>query len=251
MIFDKTLCLNNIRYLAKSKGINLGDLETGAGVSAGYLSRIGKEDNKSSPSIEVLSSIADKLGVSLDSLIGYDYAGMAPTERYVIAFIEKLASETLKGVQDWDKETSVTFSQINSFPDGSTSHPLFKVDGQSVSYNSHFASVVGTKPGGEIYHTQLTDGTSLYLAKVVYPNVSGVDYEAYIVSYDYQSDSWCVEPVCATNPANETVFDEALARLYNIAKDSCRNVKVNQAVRNAIDSFMRPPFEDDDGELPF
>ena len=252
MIFDKTKCLNNIRYLAKSKGINLGDLETGAGVSAGYLSRIGKEDNKSSPSIEVLTSIADKLGVSLDGLVGFDYAGMSPTERYIIDFIEKLASQTLGGFQNWEKETSASFANINKYPDDTTSHPLFVVSGRNITYNSYFASQEGTTPAGEFYHTPLTGRNYLYLTKVTYPNTSGCDYEIYIAEYQDYNHAWSVEPVCSTNPAMETSFDEALERLYTTVKDSCRNVKVNQAVRSVIDSFMRPPFEDiEDGELPF
>ena len=250
MIFDKMICLNNIRYLAKAKGINLGDLETGAGVSAGYLSRIGKEDNKSSPSIEVLTSIADKLGVSLDGLVGFDYAGLTPTERYIIDFIEKLITETMGGTQSWEKESLAVFANIDRYRDDTTSHPLFAVVDDRITYNSYFATKAGTSPAGEFYHTPLTASNQLYITKVSYPDVAGFDYEIYITEHIEYSHSWNIEPVCATNPGTETAFNSALERLYTTVRDACRNVKVNQNVRNIIDRFMNP-INIDDGELPF
>lgn len=248
MIYEKQKCLNNIRFLAKAKGINLGDLETGAGVSAGYLSRISKEDSRSSPSIEVLSSFSEKLGVSIDGLVGYDYAGMSPTERYIIDFIERLVDGTYNGTLTWEKESLAVFAKLSVYRDETTDHPLFVGDDDRAVYNSYFATQPGTKPVAEFYHTALTGGNVLYISKVSYPNTNGHDIELYITQkMEYQHDSH-VEPVCATNPTVETTFDTALNRLYDVIHDSCRNVKVNQAVRSAIDSFMNP--DDDDG-LPF
>lgn len=249
MIFDKQICLNNIRFLAKAKGINLGDLETGAGVSAGYLSRLSKEDSKSSPSIEVLSSIAEKLGVSIDGLVGYNYAGMSPTERYIIDFLEKLVDTTYNGDQMWDKESTAAFAKLSVYNNGSTDHPLFVGDAGQAVYNSYFATKSGTRPSGEFYHTPLTHDNVLYITKVKYPDTNGDDIEVYIVQPEGYCSNAAIEPVCATNPTVETTFDTALNRLYNVIKDSCRNVKINPAVRSAIDSFMHP--EDDGSLLPF
>ena len=79
--FDKTRCLTNIYYLARQKGIKIGDLEAEANVSTGYFSRLNKEDNKTVPSIETLLLVADKLGVSVDALVRRDYATPTPRER--------------------------------------------------------------------------------------------------------------------------------------------------------------------------
>ena len=70
--FDKNRCLNNIYFLVKEKNLRIGDLEAGAGVSIGYISRLNKDDSKATPSIEFLVSIADKLDVTIDALIQYD-----------------------------------------------------------------------------------------------------------------------------------------------------------------------------------
>ena len=64
--FDKSKCLGNIYHLVKERGLKIGDLEDQAGVSIGYLSRLNKDDNKSTPGIEFLLAVAQVLNVSLD-----------------------------------------------------------------------------------------------------------------------------------------------------------------------------------------
>lgn len=58
-------CINNIRRYAKAKDINLGQLETAAGYTAGYLSRIEKKDNIS---FKTVNAFAEKLGITADML---------------------------------------------------------------------------------------------------------------------------------------------------------------------------------------
>ena len=103
--FNKMLCLSNIYHLAKSKNIKIGDLESAAGVSAGYISRLNKADTKTSPSIEMLAVVADMLGVSLDALLYHDYESLTPTEKYVVDFLEKLRSKTHSNEEIWRRET--------------------------------------------------------------------------------------------------------------------------------------------------
>lgn len=254
MKFEKILCLNNIRHLAKAKNINIGELESAAGVSTGYLSRLSKEDSKATPSIEVLAIMASKLGVSIDGLISCDYSGLSSTEKYVMNFIETVIRRTNEGRMNWEKESMAALSSIVQYTDDSTSHPLFKVKFDKVVYNSYFASREGTKPNGEFYKAPLSNENTLYVTKVSYPNTSGEDVEVYIVSEDSYRHQWIVEPLCATNPLEPTFFDELLARLYGTTQDSCRNVKVNANVRRVIDDFLDDPFavvDEDDEQLPF
>ena len=51
MEFDKRRCMSAIYAIAKEKGVKIGDLEKEANVSTGYLSKLNKEENTSSPSI--------------------------------------------------------------------------------------------------------------------------------------------------------------------------------------------------------
>ena len=77
--FDKKRCLSNVYFLTKQKGLRLGDVETGAGVSLGYFSRLNKVDSSNNPSIEVLVSVADNLGITLDALCGFDFSSATTT----------------------------------------------------------------------------------------------------------------------------------------------------------------------------
>lgn len=251
MKYDKQMCLNNIRYLAKSKGLNLGDLETGAGVSAGYLSRVGKEDSKSSPSIEVLSFMAERLGVSVDGLIGYEYSDMTPSERYINDFIEKLIIDTHSGTRSWEKESLASLANLEVYADGSTPHPLFTAYDNRAVFNSYFAQNIGTKLTDVLFHTWLENDCQLYLAKVSYDNTSGDGYELYVVQYNQYNHVDNVEGICATNPTATTVFDALLSRFFGAVKDSCRNVKVSNNVRTIIDRYMNPIKYELDDELPF
>lgn len=57
---------NNARFLCRSQGRNIGDMEKAVGISTGYLSRIkGKEMLR----IDVGYALADYLGVNMDDLI--------------------------------------------------------------------------------------------------------------------------------------------------------------------------------------
>ena len=60
-MIDVATCIKNIRTYAKAKDINIGLLETSAGVSAGYLSRMDKKQNIS---ISTLNRFADVLNIS-------------------------------------------------------------------------------------------------------------------------------------------------------------------------------------------
>lgn len=86
--FNKQVLFDNIAFLVKERGLKIGELETGAGVSPGYISRASKEGGPT-PGIEFIANIARELQVSIDTLISAHMAEMTPTERYIISFLEK------------------------------------------------------------------------------------------------------------------------------------------------------------------
>ena len=65
---DMEICINNIKFYAKMKDINLGTLETSAGVSVGYFSRYAKRGWKKMP-VSVLYKVSEVLGVDVNSLL--------------------------------------------------------------------------------------------------------------------------------------------------------------------------------------
>ena len=93
--FDKNRCLENIYSLAKEKGVKIGELESGSGVSVGYLSRLGKEDNTSVPSVETMDKMAEILDVTVDYLLRAEEEGLPMRERTAFRFADKLIKDTL------------------------------------------------------------------------------------------------------------------------------------------------------------
>lgn len=65
--FDHKKFTNNIRALAKKKGMNLGAFELAIGVSVGYLSRVDKFAN--TPHIDTIASAAKVLDVTIEDLL--------------------------------------------------------------------------------------------------------------------------------------------------------------------------------------
>ena len=79
-----TRLTNNIRYLVKRSGGNLGEFEKSIGVSVGYFSREIKY-----PSIWTMYSAAKKLGVNLQDLIEKDFEWLGRKQE-IEAEIERL-----------------------------------------------------------------------------------------------------------------------------------------------------------------
>lgn len=254
-MFDKRLCIANIYQLAKERGIKIGDLEKNAGVSAGYLSRINKEDNNTIPTIDFIATVAAALGVTVDAIINNDYTLPTPTENYILSFIDRLLSQTNADELDWKKETKEQLRVVGYDEQGDPNHPLFAMgfeDGEPApSYNSLFNS--GYEISGDCFRLSLPNAsqTVVYLMCADDPGAEGLPfqfdaYELYIVK------KWKVQPLCQSLPAN-SLFHNCLTQLYAAAKESCNHPKLDADIMSSINAFMGGSVEDDgsDGQLPF
>ena len=85
--FDKKRMLENISFLLKEKGKKIGELETEAGVSVGYISRTSKDEN-AKPGIDFILKVAEALNISVDMLLKVDLTDLTPTEKYLLSFFE-------------------------------------------------------------------------------------------------------------------------------------------------------------------
>lgn len=251
-VYDKKVCLKNLGILIDQKKIKIGQLEQAVGVSAGYLSRLSKDDNTTKISIELLAALSEQLDVSMDTLACTDLEAMTPTEQYIYLFIEKLMQETQFSNRSWEKETQGALATVKPCGGGTTSHPLFRYEDGDVYFNSFFnPDSPYCSVGGDMFHTRISDDTLIYLANVKYNSYSSNDYELYIVEENQYNNDTSANPVCATNPKSNSAFDSKLRLLYNVVADSCKHVSVSPYVRGVIDRFMSPPADFDDGELPF
>lgn len=86
--FNPRLIFNNISYLIKEQGKKVGEVETQAGVSAGYISRNSKDAN-SKPGIDFLYKVSEILNTSIDTLIRIPLSELTPTKRYLFHSLKK------------------------------------------------------------------------------------------------------------------------------------------------------------------
>ena len=243
--FNKALFLSNVAFLAKKKGIKIGELETTADVSIGYLSRLRNE--KSIPSITVVSSIADQLGVPIDAIISIDFEATTENDLYMMQFVETLSNNTRKGALKWNIETSV---YLNSFEfDGSYNphHPLFEVGPDSnmdpeLYYVSRFHLGTPLEFSGNSFNAMIADQTFIYLMNVKRArsriNPSS-DYELYLVKYENQKKN--VSPLCCGR-RDDTFLENSLfpylENLYRAINDARQQVKLSDDIKNILDSYM-------------
>lgn len=245
MMFDKSGCIETIYSLAKDRGLKIGDLEEKAGVSRGYLSRINKEGNTSVPSIELLGSIADQLGVSVDYIVNYRVFELTEGEAYLLKFLDKLLHRTVCGKLEWVCETE---SVVNEESDTPVNNPLVSiVDNYSMEfeclykthqYNSRFGHAVLI---GNTYHTDLQGSMAkIYIMKVHYleKNEIGMTifsqpmYEIYLVDKD-------ITPLCSSYFVRSGVpLMEKIMELYKTIETSTSRIGITKESKRLMESFM-------------
>lgn len=271
-MFDKTKLINNIKVLAKRKDIQIGQLESQSGVSAGYLSR--QASNASGLSIGVVALMARMLDVSLDDLVNVDLeTTVSGTEAKVLNFIKKVVEDSHDELLNWAFYDKFLLRQIDGkvdflqeFNDNSFFYGE-SVDGNygnevqfcyrhqlSVAKESkNFVSYYIEGPG---YHVELKPGFQLLISQVRYVpfnpalSDSAPDYTegsetdqkmgVSNIELFLASSSGHVEPLCNKRQASEKLAYE-LENLLREAKASTERVQLSAFSKNIIDSYMNPP----------
>lgn len=272
-MFDKKRCIGNIYFLAKDQGKKIGDIEKRAGVSAGYISRLNKEESNTNPGIEFLAAMATDLGVSLDALINYDFEAITPTESYIIKFVERLLGQTEYYEMDWKRDLERDLKDVECDMNGNPKHPLFViaehggVQGKSrsetyvgIEYCSHFLVEETVAIAGDGYHTVMPEGSMLYLMKLqVESDDQDMPYGSEDIYELYLVENGNVEPLCHSGKYMDTPFAPVLQNLYQAVVESGKHAKIKPEVRSILDAFMRQtdpveekdPFTGDGTELVF
>ena len=100
-------------YLAKNGDIKVGDFETEMGVSQGYISRAKKSG--SMPSLDFCVKLADRMNVSLDTLMKVNLSKLNDTERLIVSFIDTLIANTSSGKLEWKIFETHVYAEIAHF----------------------------------------------------------------------------------------------------------------------------------------
>ena len=235
MKLDGKKVINNIYYLAKVNKVKIGDLENAAEVSAGYLSKLLKEDVDTIPGTEILFNISNMLNVSLDNLLRIDYNSVDPTEKYLSDFLDKVIEKTLNGRIDWKYESPTLVSQSTH------QHPLYRYDYDdscyqpSLVYDSKFwyyKEDCDATPVDNFFSFKNNE-TTYYIVQVDI-SIKEKTFRGYEF-YAYTNNE--TKKICCSSERNDLIHSH-LKNLYAVVKDYLSKPKIDEDIKNAIDSFL-------------
>ena len=125
MNYEKNRFINNVYALAKKNKLKIGVLESSCGVSVGYFARLRQGGENAAPNAELLTAFADRLSVSLDALLYFDFTQLTESEQKLLNYLEKLRFETDKRKLAWRRDPAGCGRPVPLNPDGTSAHPLF------------------------------------------------------------------------------------------------------------------------------
>ena len=240
---EKVVWAENISYLAKESGIKLMELAEEAGVAVSFFSRARKGDSRADA--KVLSKMALKLGVSLDTLMNCDLTAMTPNERLVLNFLDKVIIDANTSKLEWVKETRKEMEQLNE--EGEPVSPLFKAvekDGQfQLEYKSLFKKdklqIMHVWQNG--YHTALSKDAWLYVISV---GIREVKEEGGLPNFYtgleiYILDMFGYNPVCCSFNGTNGEIVQRVKDLYNIARLKCDRIVLNSDTVEIMSAYIQ------------
>lgn len=240
--FDKMRCIANIYMLAKQKNIKIGTLESKAGVSIGYLSRLNKADNTASPSIECLTTMAAELEISLDVLINAELAKLTSTEEYILNFLKRLLNDTETDKIIWLRETQQELEQLAAETDD---HPLFGLVTKQEIIEDYMKSYdvleyipvekgnMGTVINGDCFHVPIYGDAEVYITNIQFEDqsVNENDYDVFLVNGKERN------ALCSTRNVKSEISVE-IVTLYQSIKNSMHRLHLNKNIRNIIEGYV-------------
>lgn len=261
--FNKQRLYDNIEHLLKIRDIGVGDFETRAGVSTGYMAR-NKKDEKSKPGIEFIMAAAEILGVSMDALLNISLKELTPTEQYLLDFLSKLEDDTLGDKLAWNRESADYLNRLEGDINGNTDHPLFSMEtfmeeGES-DYPDEVTRIVFTSKNfdchtavhGDCFNLRMKNRATLYLMNIC-KSVHRVDDPS-----AYCKEVWMYVPGSGArflcDNRNDNMIGMTVDALYGAITENAKHPQVGADFKYAIDAFMRDDLTDDPGEediLPF
>lgn len=249
--FNKKILFDNIYLLIKQSDLKIGELETRAGVSPGYISRTSKEGT-AKPGIEFIMKVADILEVSIDLLLNTNMTQLTSTENYLLSFIEKLRKDTADDKLEWHKETAKQLKILEPDDFGEPGHPLFSWapykgrpsrPPESVFNSDSYGS--DTVINGDCFNICLKNEAVLYIMNISNGNDSGSD-----VKELWMHNKAEIRFLCSSKDVSGLA--SGIDELYDTIKINIKHPKVDSGIRYIIDSFMKDDFTNDiDDEVPF
>jgi len=244
---NKELMFENIYYLLEKTDKKIGEFETAAGVSPGYISRTLK-DEKSKPGIEFIFNAARELGLSVDTLVSVRFSELTPTEKYLMQFIDKLKKDTASDKLAWDRETENELNYMDPDMNGYVDHSLFSLEtfyekGET-DYPDEVTRVVmvsdtfgaNTYIDGDCFNLKMKNGAILYLMKISKSAYSVKDAEVRAKEIWIHLPGSAPKFLCST--AKKSPFKEMVEDLYFVVSEFAKHPKIAEDIREVIDAYM-------------
>lgn len=249
MEFDKNMLMNNINTLIKERGMKIGSLETEIDISTGYLSRMSKEGNDTMPGIDLIWKLAQKLEVSVDSLVTGDFQRSNDNLFFIMRFLHALETDTNLHAVEWEQFASYQDLQNKyAFSDLPMIDYEIDIDKQSESrmFKSLYDDKMKLRMSTENYCGMGQGLGVILLFKLKTSRNEGSEtvYEMYAIE---DSSKEQVIPICSTLE-NDGSAKPFLLDLYNCIDRHERDMKVSEEARNLINRYM--DFREQE-ELPF
>ena len=248
MDFERNRLIDNIYRVAKEKNIKIGTLEQSARVSPGYLSRLAKDDTKGSFAVDLLCSVAEQLGKTLDALVYTEHKGLTENEEKMLAFLDRLTMLTENFTLEWKMLPPMIQDETYEFE-----HPLFRVvdrcdmdpDGNYISYKkteycSHFLDQdYSTKIEGRCFHVLFDtfSNREVYLMFVSQYDSGSIERRKALEIYFLRQKKYVEPIVCSSLSCDQIV--EAMKRLYKTVDDARSHLTFDRDSIGAIDRFLK------------
>lgn len=264
MLLDSKTVVENIYALAKLRGMKIGALETAVGIKTpGYFSRFLNEESegdkaRSLPSVEILSKVAEKLGVSIDQLISIDFKKFDDVEISLVTFLGKLTESTSNNSLIWQADTfktmlnTPTYCFMKDFPLRKTVQKKY-YDGEydrDVEYeDTVFWSLFLDQEVdllGNILRLEYNGKTFLLVQVQVddepddafhnqFPNSGPIYYEMYTV---ISAQMKKLANACVLQGQNNPVL-QAFEKLYDAANKSAQYNPTGEDIIKVIKDYMK------------
>lgn len=259
--FNKNIMFDNISFLLEKYGKKIGELESEAGVSTGYISRTSK-DSGAKPGIDFIINVAATLKISIDTLVNVDLSGLTPTELYLVSFFEKLKKDTVDDKLEWNLEPADVLNSQQADINGYVDHPMmnletFDIKGEA-GYPEEVTEVVmksraydtNTYIKGDCFHLKMKNGAKLYIMNVMKAVRNSNENTAI-------KEVWMYEPNIGkqflASSEDEFKLADLVDDLYQTIAEFSKHPKIKTEMRSIIDAYIKnddlidDPFDD----IPF
>ena len=225
MTYDKKRFINNVYFLAKSRDLKIGELETTCGVSAGYLARLRQAEKNSAPGADFVLAVADQLDVSADALLTFDFSRASDAEMNLHRYLEKLTRETRSRKLSWQEDLGGYPDTLLFDTNGRVLHPLYtnlpEMGRYLPAYHSMFRLETDLTPVA-VYCCPFPGEKTLYLVEVEVPDNDPVNPDSVFELELIMSDRSIPDPVplCHTRYDAESRLDADMNHLLNAVGDA-------------------------------